>query len=105
MKSKKKEKPPAKTEPSFADINQWRSDASSGKASNTVILRKQFSSDVEVVDDRNVKFIITTGDADRENDVIDPAGWDLSSYLKNPVVMFAHDYGSLPVARTILLGS
>lgn len=87
------------------DVGTWRDAASSGEASDSVILRKQFSSDVEIVDDRSVKFVITTGQADRENDVIDPEGWDLSSYLKNPVVMFAHDYGSLPVARTTSLES
>jgi HK97 family phage prohead protease len=94
-----------KTPSSVVDINDWRKEASNGKASASVVLRKQFSSDIEVVDDRLVKFVITTGEADRENDVIDPSGWDLSSYLKNPVVMFAHDYGSLPIARTVSLES
>lgn len=87
------------------DIDKFRETVSRGDASDSVVLRKQFETEVEVQDDRSVKFIITTGDADRENDMIDPSGWDLSSYLKNPVVMFAHDYNSLPVARTTSLSN
>ena len=87
------------------DIDKFRETASEGNAPASVVLRKQFETEVEVQDDRSVKFVITTGDADRENDMIDPSGWDLSSYLKNPVVMFAHDYNSLPVARTTKLSN
>jgi HK97 family phage prohead protease len=103
MEQVDKESP--KAPESVTDIDQWRNDAIGGKASTSVVLRKQFSGEVEVGDDRRVKFVITTGEADRENDVIDPAGWDVSSYLKNPVVMFAHDYSALPVARTVSLES
>ena len=95
------------TEPEFLktteDINAWRQRVAAGGESAGAVVRKEFVSDVEVHDDRTVKFIITTGSADREKDVIDPAGWDVSSYLKNPVVLFAHDYDSLPVARTVSL--
>jgi HK97 family phage prohead protease len=87
------------------DIDKFRENASNGNAPESAVLRKQFDTEVEVQGDRSVKFIITTGDADRENDMIDPSGWDLSSYLKNPVVMFAHDYNSLPVARTTELSN
>jgi HK97 family phage prohead protease len=95
------------TEPDFvtniSNLDDWRQQAANGTASRDTVLRKQFISDVEVRDDRTVKFVITTGDADREKDVIDPSGWDVENYLKNPVVLFAHDYDSLPVARTTSL--
>jgi HK97 family phage prohead protease len=95
------------TEPDFvkavSNLDDWRQQAANGTASHDAVLRKQFISDVEVQDDRSVKFIITTGAADREKDVIDPDGWEIGNYLKNPVVLFAHDYDSLPVARTISL--
>jgi HK97 family phage prohead protease len=87
------------------DTDNFRETASKGDVTEPVVLRKQFNTEVEVQGERSVKFVITTGDADRENDVIDPSGWDLSSYLKNPVVMFAHDYNSLPVARTTELSN
>jgi HK97 family phage prohead protease len=92
----------ADTEQPYDVVNgdAWRQTASSGGASSDVVLRKEFISEVEAgEDDRTIKFIISTGDPDREKDVISPDGWNTSNYLKNPVVLFAHDYGSLPVAR------
>lgn len=44
-------------------------------------------------------FTITTGNPDREKDVINPDGWMLANYRNNPVVLFAHDYRSLPVGK------
>ena len=86
------------------DSSQWRRDASTGGAATDVVLRKEFVSEVETDDEtRTVKFTISTGSADREKDVINPTGWNVDHYLQNPVVLFAHDYDSLPVARTINL--
>ncbi len=48
---------------------------------------------------RTVDFIISTRSIDRDNDTIDPMGWDLTAYKNNPVVLFAHDYASLPIAK------
>jgi HK97 family phage prohead protease len=84
---------------SLADVETWREKAASGKASSKVVLRKQFVSEVEVEDDRSIKFTITTSAPDREKDVINSEGWELSAFLKNPVVLFAHDYDALPVAK------
>src|SRR5579884_4075016 len=50
---------------------------------------------------RRATFTISTGDVDREGDTIDPNGWDLENYRKNPVVLFGHDYKSLPIAKAI----
>jgi HK97 family phage prohead protease len=41
---------------------------------------------------------MTTEDRDRMNDRVMAAGLDMAGWLKNPVVMFSHDYGQLPVA-------
>jgi len=40
---------------------------------------------------------ISTIALDRDNDEVDPAGCDCSAYMRNPVVLFGHDYSSLPV--------
>jgi len=45
--------------------------------------------------------VISTEAVDRENDVIYQDGWDLSHYQRNPVVLWAHDYWSPPVARSV----
>lgn len=44
-------------------------------------------------------FVITTGNPDRERDVVNPDGWELDNYRANPVVLFGHDYRSLPVGK------
>ncbi len=36
-------------------------------------------------------WIFSTFDLDRDEEKIDPAGWDLKNYLKNPVILWAHD--------------
>lgn len=48
---------------------------------------------------RAVTFTVSTGTVDRDGDVINPKGWQLDNYRKNPVVLFGHDYKSLPVAK------
>jgi HK97 family phage prohead protease len=45
--------------------------------------------------------VISTPAVDRERDVIMQDGWDLEHYQKNPVVLWAHDYWSPPVARSV----
>jgi HK97 family phage prohead protease len=54
---------------------------------------------------RLIEFIVSTGRVDRENDTIEPSGWDLTDYKNNPVVLWVHDHWSLPVgnARSIYL--
>lgn len=52
---------------------------------------------------RRIKFLITTNDVDRDNDVIDVNGWMFSNYLKNPVVLWAHDASLPPIARCVSL--
>ena len=53
--------------------------------------------------DRTFQFVVSTGALDREKDRIRADGWDTREYMRNPVVPFAHDYKSLPVARTVSL--
>lgn len=43
-------------------------------------------------------FTASTPAPDRAGDVIEP-NWDLDAYRRNPVILYAHDYGALPVGR------
>ena len=43
----------------------------------------------------------STDAIDRDGDVIPVDGWDTDNYLKNPVVLFGHDYHMLPVGRAL----
>ncbi len=45
--------------------------------------------------------VISHVSEDRHGDILNPAGVILDSYLKNPVVMWAHDYEALPIGRAL----
>jgi HK97 family phage prohead protease len=65
-------------------------------------LFKTFHADIKASSDaRTVKFLISTASVDRDGDTMDPKGWDLAAYKKNPTVLWSHDYSSLPVAKAI----
>lgn len=49
--------------------------------------------------ERSVVARISTTDVDRSGDVVLPSGADYSDFKKNPVVMFAHDTGKLPIGK------
>jgi HK97 family phage prohead protease len=65
------------------------------------ILRKCYVAELKQVagDDRAVQFTISTATVDRDSDSLAVNGWKLDNYRKNNVVLFSHDYRSLPVAR------
>jgi HK97 family phage prohead protease len=46
-----------------------------------------------------VHVIASTGVVDRHGESVNPNGWLLENYLKNPVVLIAHDYRSLPIGK------
>lgn len=45
--------------------------------------------------------VVTDSSVDRDNEIIDPKGIDWSSFRKNPVVTFGHDYHSPPIGKSI----
>jgi HK97 family phage prohead protease len=47
------------------------------------------------------EFIASTASVDRQGDSIDQSGWELDNYLKNPVILFAHNYSELPIAKAV----
>ena len=70
---------------------------------NHLAVRAAFTAEVAKAEgegaERSVDIVISTESPDRDRDVITVDGWDLRSYRRNSVVLFAHDYYSLPVAR------
>lgn len=81
--------------PKFIKRSELKNDKS-GQA-----LRKSFTTEIKVHadDSRKVDFIISTSSVDRDGDTIDVSGWEVSNFIKNPVVLFGHDYRSLPVGK------
>jgi HK97 family phage prohead protease len=48
-----------------------------------------------------IEVIASTGAVDRQNDRINPRGIRYENYLRNPTVLWAHDYTALPVGRAL----
>jgi len=67
---------------------------------------KAFTADqvVREGEERTLTATISTGDLDRENDRINPHGFDFSGFIQNPVVLFAHRYDIPPVAKALEIG-
>jgi phage head maturation protease len=66
-------------------------------------LRKFYTSEKAEVkkDERAVISYISTVDKDRDNEQLMPDGVDLENYRKNPVVLYGHQYSSLPIGKNI----
>lgn len=45
--------------------------------------------------------VATDTSVDRDGEIVDPAGLDLTNFLKNPVLLYAHDYRSDPIGKVI----
>jgi hypothetical protein len=52
-------------------------------------------------EERTLNVTISTEAVDRERDTIAVDGWKLDNYRRNPVVLWAHEYGGMPVGRSI----
>lgn len=67
------------------------------------LVRKGVATRTKAIDptNRTVDFIISTKAIDRDGDTIDPAGWELGEFLRNPVVLFAHDSMALPIGKAV----
>jgi len=60
--------------------------------------------EVKKLGERQYEFTASTADMDRDGEVIDVMGWDLKNFKKNPVIMFAHDYRTLPIGKAVKIG-
>lgn len=50
-------------------------------------------------EDRSFWAVASTGTKDRDGDIIEPKGWKLKNFKKNPVILWAHEYRGLPIAN------
>lgn len=55
-------------------------------------------------DSRVLRFVFSDGSIDRSGDTINPDGWDLTGFLKNPVALWSHDSSSPPIGRAANVG-
>ncbi len=83
----------------FATIDGFKTAAKSAAASTGVALLKEYQARVKAEDGKPLTIAISTATPDRMNDTVSVRGWQLDAYAKNPVVLWAHDKGALPVAK------
>jgi HK97 family phage prohead protease len=53
--------------------------------------------------ERGLEFILSDGSVDRYDDLIEPSGWDLRAFSKNPIALWQHDT-SFPIGTWHDLG-
>jgi len=66
-------------------------------AMNTKAMQEAIARIKQATDSGTFEVIISTADTDRSGEIVDQAGWDLTNYKANPIVLWAHDYTMLPI--------
>lgn len=83
--------------------DEFRTLAEGGGSDKHAAVRSYLTCEaVEKIDgpeSRTIRFVISTDAIDRSRDIINQAGWRLDNFLKNPVVLFGHNYWDLPIAQ------
>jgi len=58
---------------------------------------------VEDLEQRTMRFTISTGIVDRDRDKVAPEGWDTAHFQRNPVVLWSHQAATLPIGKVVEL--
>ncbi|MFO1075961.1 MAG: hypothetical protein U1E17_25300 [Geminicoccaceae bacterium] len=70
------------------------------KAASTAIVRLAARVTVQKsASSRSFRAIASTGRVDRQGDIVEPSGWRLDAYRRNPAILLSHDAAAMPVAR------
>jgi uncharacterized protein len=61
---------------------------------------------IKSIDDakHQIRFVMSTPDVDRHGEVIDQRGWKLDNFMRNPVVLWAHDHTQPAIGKIVDLG-
>lgn len=86
-------------------VDEFRSQAKECPKPDGLIVRVGAAQPEAAADgSRKVRFVFSDGAIDRSGDTIDPAGWQIESFLDNPVALWAHDSFSPPIGRASGVG-
>lgn len=85
----------------YLGLEGFRAAAKAGTGAQDCAVSMTISEAIKAINDeeRSIDFIISTGDVDRHGDRVNPDGWDFKNFRTNPVVLWGHDYDSLPLAK------
>src|SRR6266550_1338583 len=98
IQQRQDEHPEEDTDQSAAICYSMWEDKSMSMRENSVI-RKVHASD----ESQGMEFILSDATPDRYDDVIEPDGWVLDNFRKNPIALFNHD-SDFPIGRWERLG-
>ena len=74
-------------------------------AGRETVLHKDVALPATATASRTFRFTISTANIDRDQDTISVTGWDLSAFLRNPVVLWNHgkdaNVGTWPIGRAV----
>jgi HK97 family phage prohead protease len=86
---------------SLITVDEFRAAARAKRAPKDATVLRFASCEPKAVEGqaRTLRFCFSDGSVDRAGDTIDPAGWDLTGFKKNPVALWAHDSYSPPIGR------
>lgn len=62
---------------------------------------KMFNVKATPAEGRIIDFIGSNASIDRDNEVLTADGWEIDSYRKNPVFLWAHNYSELPIGKAV----
>lgn len=87
--------------PLILSEEEFHAAVKAGKAPSDAHRRKNYIAEVKAIDEgkRAIDFVISTASVDRYGDTVAVDGWKLDNFIKNPVVLWAHDSSMLPVAK------
>lgn len=82
------------------EIARFREQCRAGKPPAGGVVRVEAGA-IKALDDgrRAIRFCFSDGSIDRAGDTIDPKGWRLDGFLKNPVALWAHDSSAPPIGK------
>jgi len=64
------------------------------------MILKQYNAETKAVEnERSLMVTISTSAVDRSGDIVEPNGGKFVNFIKNPVVLMAHDYSGLPIGK------
>lgn len=94
--------------PPPSGLSLFKRNVKRGERPRDARLRKSVTITASRVGDRTFRFTISTANIDRDQDTISVTGWDLTGFIRNPVVLWAHGLdptvGTWPIGRAFDVG-
>jgi HK97 family phage prohead protease len=85
-------------------VDEFRASAKDGARPEGTVVRLAVADPEAIADSRKIRFVFSDGTVDRMGDSIDPEGWEIDSFLANPVALWSHDSYSPPIGRASNVG-